>query len=206
MAQANFGLTAVAAMGAVTAFGIVPANADIWLHQGTNNTSFATSEMMTGNVTGVQVNISGDNLWAFTARATSQYITVTSGFSNQPGMFAGFDMFSNPLPVGSGYNDVDQTGINMTMNIGAQNVGQLITLVFANYGMVPLSNGSDLYDVGSSGQINPLFMGAWNGTGGQNQFGVETRVYEITGITGVPAPGVLTLAMAGGLLAARRRR
>ncbi len=206
MARANFGLAA-ATVGAVTAFGVNPAQADIWLHQGTNNTSFATSEQMTGNVTGIRANIGeSDNLWSFTAVATSQFITITSGESSQPATFSVYDRFGNPFAVGSGFNDIFLNGVNMTVDIGAANVGQQIVFAIGNYGVVPEHNGASLYNVAEFGQIDPQFIAPWNSTGGQNNFGAETRQYQISGITGVPTAGTLVPLALAGLVATRRRR
>lgn len=204
MARANFGLAA-ATIGAVTAFGVNPANADIWIHQNPNNNSFSTSELITGNnITGIRTNISGgDFVYAFTALATSNTINISAPSFNQPSAIFVLDKNGMPFSIGSGYQDVALDSTNFTVPVTA---GEQVTLVFGNWGMTLQNGANPLYDEFSFGQINPITVAAWNLTGGQNLSGAEVREYNVTNITGVPTPGVVTSLALAGLVATRRRR
>ncbi len=205
MIRANFGLVATVAGTALFGFTSRTA-ADIWQHQGTNNTSFVTSERMTGdNIEGIRVNVGEeDALWSFTGVATSQFITIISDSSSQPGIVYVFDKDGKPFPEGSGFNDLTLDGVLMVIDVGTENIGKEVTFTFGNYGMLAQNDTTVLYNVFECGQIDPDFVEPWNSTGGQNNFGSETREYYIDGIRGVPRVKTVNPAGAARALAAQR--
>lgn len=205
MIRANFGLVATVAGTAL--FGFAPkTSADIWEHQTQNNTSLLTSERITGDdIEGINVNIGGgDALYSFTARAESRFISIISGPSDQPGIMYVLDKDGKPFPVGSGFNDLTLEGVVMVVDVGQENVGQEVTFVFGNYGMLLQNDATVLYNTEDCGQVDPNYVETWNATGGQNLCGEETRLYMIDGIRGVPRVKTVNPAGAARALAAQR--
>ncbi|TAH32671.1 MAG: hypothetical protein EYC62_08005 [Alphaproteobacteria bacterium] len=203
MVRANFGM--IAAFTAATAFG-TQANADIWEQHGSDNTAFATSERMTGReIDGIEYSVTGDNLFAFTGVANSRFITIISPASNQPGIVYVLDKDGKPFPVGSGYNDITQEGVDMIIDIGDANVGKEITFVFGNYGTLAQNGETPLFNDYECGQIDPDVVATWTLTGGQNQFGSETRVcfFGEGEVRGVPKVSTTTATAAARARATR---